>query len=203
VNVVMIARAPEPGRCKTRMIPLLGPQGAADLQAALTRFTLAQLPLGARVATSGDGVDTQGRPSFAQEGAHLGERLLHAVRTVGFPACVVGTDLPSLRNEDFAAAGHLLAQRGVDVVFGPAADGGWWLGAFETDAAATAALSIDPALWGGPQVLRACTAAAQDAGHGVVLLGEPRVDLDEPADAQAALADRTTPREIREALQRD
>jgi uncharacterized protein len=200
VNVVVVARAPVPGECKTRMIPLLGAEGAAALQAALTRYTLAQLPVGARVATSGEGVDAQGRPAFPQEGEHLGERLLHALRTVGFPACVVGTDLPSLRNEDFAAADHLLAMRGVDVVLGPATDGGWWLGAFDSERAAVATLGIDPALWGGPKVLRACVGAAEAAGFGAVLLGEPRLDLDEPDDARAALADRSTPPEVRQVL---
>lgn len=202
VNVVAMARAPVPGECKTRLIPLLGAPGAAELQAALTRVTLSQLPTGARIATSGDGVETQGRPSFAQEGGHLGERLLHAVTTVGFPACVVGTDLPDLRASDFAAAAHLLTAPGVDVALGPALDGGWWLGAFEHRRAAEATLSIDPGLWGGDRVLRACVDAAQSAGLGVVLLDDPRRDLDEPADARAAVADPRTPEAVREVLTR-
>lgn len=202
MNVVVVARAPVAGQCKTRMIPLLGARGAAELQAALTRVTLAQLPTGARVATSGDGVEAQGRPTFAQEGEHLGARLLHAVRTVGFPACVVGTDLPGLRNSDFAAAEHLLATPGVDVVFGPATDGGWWLGAFENDRAAAAALGIEPTLWGGPGVLRACVEAAEAVGGSCVLLDDARPDLDEPGDARAALDDPATPTEIRDVLSR-
>ena len=34
---IVIAKAPRPGLCKTRLEPLLGAQGCADLQAALIR----------------------------------------------------------------------------------------------------------------------------------------------------------------------
>ena len=40
VRIVVFARAPVPGRAKTRLIPALGPEGAARLQAALLEDTL-------------------------------------------------------------------------------------------------------------------------------------------------------------------
>src|SRR5664279_2230898 len=39
-RVIVFARFPEPGQVKTRLIPALGPDGAAQLQATLTRRTL-------------------------------------------------------------------------------------------------------------------------------------------------------------------
>ena len=42
-DVLLFTRIPEPGRTKTRMIPALGEQGAADLQRDMTRFVLRRL----------------------------------------------------------------------------------------------------------------------------------------------------------------
>ena len=40
MRVVVLARWPEPGRCKTLMIPALGPEGAADLHKRLAEMTI-------------------------------------------------------------------------------------------------------------------------------------------------------------------
>ena len=42
-RVLIFAKAPEPGRVKTRLIPALGPQAAADLQARLLADTVDRL----------------------------------------------------------------------------------------------------------------------------------------------------------------
>src|SRR5262245_4952635 len=39
-RLIVFARYPEPGRAKTRLIPALGPQRAADVQRDMTRHTL-------------------------------------------------------------------------------------------------------------------------------------------------------------------
>ncbi|WP_205699317.1 TIGR04282 family arsenosugar biosynthesis glycosyltransferase [Conexibacter sp. SYSU D00693] len=192
MRVVVMARQPVPGACKTRLEPLLGPDGCAALQAELVRHTVACCPRGRTlVATSGGdlaGLLPPGTPTVAQEGAHLGERIAHAVGVAGTPATVIGTDLPSLRPADLAAAEAAL--EGHDVVFGPADDGGWWVCALR--APAPEVFAIAPALWGGEEVLDACVAAARAAGRRVAFIDE-RTDLDTPADAARVLEDPATP----------
>lgn len=197
-----MARHPTPGRCKTRLQPLLGPDGCACLQAELIRHTLACCPAERTTVAVGDGdldgLLPPGMRAVAQEGAHLGERLAHAVAATGTPATVIGTDLPSLRAADLEAAADALA--GHDVVFGPAGDGGWWLCALR--APAPEVFAIDPALWGGDRVLEACVAAARGAGRRVAFLDE-RADLDTPQDATRLLEDATTPPAIAALLRAD
>ncbi|HYF26805.1 MAG TPA: TIGR04282 family arsenosugar biosynthesis glycosyltransferase [Baekduia sp.] len=195
-RVVVMARAPVPGRCKTRLEPLLGPDGCAALQRELVRHTLACCPPGRTVVAEADGrlgdLVPATATTFAQEGPHLGARLAHAVATAGAPVLVIGTDLPSLRPDDLAHAEAALDGR--DVVFGPADDGGWWLCALR--APAPEVFTIDPRLWGGPAVLDACLAAARAAGRRVGLVGEPRQDLDTPQDAARAVRDPATAPEV-------
>jgi len=186
-STLVMARAPVPGRCKTRLQPLLGPAGCARLQAQLIAHTLSACPPGTSVACDGL-VDAGDHTSFDQQGAHLGERLSHAVDRVGAPVLVVGTDLPSLTRDDLRAADRALDD--ADVVFGPAADGGYWLIGLRQ--AAPELFAIDPALWGGPGVLAASLARADAAGLRSALLDERR-DLDTPADARALRAEPRTP----------
>ena len=40
-HLLVLTRFPSPGRAKTRFIPLLGPDGAADLSRRLTEYTVA------------------------------------------------------------------------------------------------------------------------------------------------------------------
>ena len=56
----------------------------------------------------------------------LGERMRRALAACPpGPAILVGSDIPAMRAADIAAAFRLLGR--CDVVFGPAADGGFWL----------------------------------------------------------------------------
>ena len=62
----------------------------------------------------------------AQGHGDLGTRMQRALRLCpAGPAILVGSDLPELRAVHIAAAFRLLG--GHDLVFGPAADGGFWL----------------------------------------------------------------------------
>ena len=138
-QVAVFAKAPVPGEVKTRLMPLLGAQDAAELHAALVRRALAT----ARDAGVGPVslwcMPETGHPFFAacaaefgvslhqQRGGHLGERMARAFHHLlaSGPALLVGSDCPSLRADDLRAAANSLVTH--DAVVQPAEDGGYVL----------------------------------------------------------------------------
>jgi rSAM/selenodomain-associated transferase 1 len=205
-KLLIMAKAPRPGRVKTRLAPLLGEAGCARLQAGLIRHTASIACQVAPQATylAFDPPDAQGEIArlvpaevgmFPQHGADLGARLAAATEAVlarrAGPLVVIGTDVPTLTAARLArAVGEL---DNCDAVFGPALDGGYYLVALREPAPAL--FAIDPALWGGESVLAASLAAAGLAGLTVGLL-PPLRDLDTPADAATLLATPSLPADI-------
>lgn len=143
-SVLVFAREPRAGRVKTRLIPLLGPAGAARLHTRLVRRALAT----ARAARLGR-VERWGLRR--QRGADLGARMLHAFRQGLRRAervILIGADCPVLAARDLRRAARWLAG-GADAVFAPAEDGGYALIALRR---------VSPRLfedipWGGAQVM--------------------------------------------------
>ncbi len=133
--VAVFARTPVAGQTKTRLIPRLGPEGAAQLQAqlidkALTR-ALSLTPQHTHLWLTGAAVPTrwpQGVTVHAQHGADLGERMTHAFSTL-LPqyaaVLLIGTDCPAQTPDDLRQAAQAL--RTHDVVLQPAQDGGYVL----------------------------------------------------------------------------
>lgn len=199
-SVLIMARAPRAGTVKTRLQPLLGPQGCARLQAGLIDRTLRlaeQAAPGRCWLAVDEPSDVPGTARvLRQRGGDLGARMHDAVAQVcrerPGPVLVVGTDVPTLDAGHLRAAARMLAGD-VDLAFGPALDGGYYLIGLRRPCAAV--FAIDPALWGGPDVLAASLAAAGAVGLRAGLL-EPLRDLDTPEDAQALLADAALPEEL-------
>lgn len=141
--IAIFARAPEPGKAKTRLAPLLGPEGAAAFQAALIADALRKVELMRGLArycffSSSGGFALAAcrkagarRNSFTlmpQEGANLGKRLERAFRQLvrHHPrAVVMGTDSPALSPRVLRQA--LQELRWCDAVLGPCPDGGYYL----------------------------------------------------------------------------
>ena len=133
----VFARAPIEGQAKTRLIPRLGPRGAAQFQAALLSDTLRKLrPLSPRLSrylfiSGGDSslFPAEENVTFVrQRGAGLGARLAHAFRKLlgrHAAAVIVGTDSPLLSARLFRQAFREL--RACDAVLGPCPDGGYYL----------------------------------------------------------------------------
>ena len=117
--IIVFARAPVPGRAKTRLIPRLGAWGAARLQARLIRHAVAT----ARAARCGP---VELHRSERQRGKDLGERMHRALARARRPAIIIGTDCPELRPADLRRALRLL-QAGYRAVLAPAEDGGYAL----------------------------------------------------------------------------
>jgi rSAM/selenodomain-associated transferase 1 len=162
VVTLVFARAPVPGRAKTRLAPRLGAWGAARLQERLT-WRAVRAALRARCGA----VELHGTPRArhaafrrmsralgvplkGQHGSDLGERMHRALAQAlrrHRSAILIGTDCPSLGAREIARAARLLAG-GCDVVLAPAEDGGYGL---------IGARRVSPALferieWGGAQV---------------------------------------------------
>ena len=129
-TVIVIAKAPEPGRCKTRLTPPCTPEQAALLAAAALQDTL-EAVAGSRacrrvVALDGDVGDwlPSGFEVVAQRGRGLDERLAAAFMDVAEPALLVGMDTPQLTpallNDSLDTLGR------TDAVLGHTVDGGFW-----------------------------------------------------------------------------
>lgn len=128
--LLVIAKSPQPGRCKTRLCPPCTPAQAATLAAAALQDTLDVVDAveGARKILILDGAaDPWRRPGWQiipQRGDGLAERLANAFADVDEPALLVGMDTPQLTPELLRDGQHALEDH--DAVLGPAHDGGYW-----------------------------------------------------------------------------
>jgi len=142
-RALVVAKAPVPGKVKTRLGAHVGDDVAAELAAAALLDTIAACAaaFGDRCHLALAGRLDDGRRShairaaleswhvFRQEGSSLGERLAHAHRTVmqveSAPVVQVGMDTPQLTPAQLSEAADRV--RPGAGVLGPAHDGGWWL----------------------------------------------------------------------------
>lgn len=141
VTLGMMARAPTPGRCKTRLAAAIGDAAAARLYAAMIVDSIESYSrVGASrnvvmAAPEFDGVrvlSDLAPPNWEvipQEGTGLGERLANAFRALkvdGSPVLLMDSDSPTLPVEPVTAA--LARLNGASrVLLGPTDDGGYYL----------------------------------------------------------------------------
>jgi len=131
IQVLVMAKAPVPGRVKTRLCPPCTPEVAAAIADAALADTLATVGRVAVVRRTlvldGSYPVPPGWSSVPQRGAGLGERLAHAFADTslpGVPALLIGMDTPQLTESLVQQAAEALAD--ARAVLGPARDGGWW-----------------------------------------------------------------------------
>jgi rSAM/selenodomain-associated transferase 1 len=191
--LAVIAKEPVAGLAKTRLVPALGDTGAARAAAAMLADTLAAVrasgadpwlcftPTGARERLR------RLAPGFgllAQAAGGLGDRLAACLADLlGAGAervAIVGADTPHVPQASYRRAFALLHE--VDVVLGPALDGGYYL---------VAAKAARPELFvgipmGTEVVLTETLARAARGGLAVALL-PPLRDLDRVEDLAAAM----------------
>lgn len=140
-RVQVFAKAPEPGRVKTRLVPVLGEEGAADLYRQFVEHSLASAcaaSLGpvelwctpdAGNAFLVDCARRHGAQLREQGAGDLGERMrrsLDAATAGGGHGLLIGSDIPAMSPEYLRDAADRLSA-GNDAVFGPAEDGGYVL----------------------------------------------------------------------------
>ncbi len=189
---LLFTRFPEAGRVKTRLIPRLGPAGAARLQQRLTEHAAAQVAalapaIGREVwYAGGDGQQMRAwlGPGFSyhqQAEGGLGTRLFTALASARLRGAermvLVGADCPALASRDIEQAFRLLEGHGL--VLGPARDGGYYLIGLVAPAVRKELFANIP--WGSHRVLAATLAAAAALDIRARLL-EEKTDIDRPAD---------------------
>ena len=191
--VIVLTKAPVPGRVKTRLMPQLGAQGAARLHEALVEATLDQavqsgLPVG--VSLAGDlagafaaGLRRRGLPVEAQASGDLGDRLRHALRGPG-RRIALGTDCPIFDPAWLREAAALEAP----VAFGPSEDGGYWTVAVAPPQDAV----FTDVPWSTEQTLAVSLERARAAGLTPAML-PVCFDVDEAHDLQRLLEDPRCP----------
>ncbi len=140
-RLLVLSKAPDPGLVKTRLIPVIGAAGAAELYEDLLCSSL-------ETAVNSDLCPvhlwcspTMEHPFFQQcrqrydvelheqSQGDLGRRMSHALEfssRYSQPLVLIGADCPALSVEDLDEAFTLLGQ-GTEVVLGPAEDGGYYL----------------------------------------------------------------------------
>jgi rSAM/selenodomain-associated transferase 1 len=129
--LLVIAKAPVPGRVKTRLTPPFTPDQAAALARAALTDTLAAAAAARGAARRVIVLDGDPGPwlppgfeVIAQRGAGLEERLAAAFEDVGEPAFLVGMDTPQVTPQLLDKGLRAVARGGT--AFGAALDGGWW-----------------------------------------------------------------------------
>ncbi len=197
--IIVFAKAPVPGRVKTRLVGSITPEQAAALHTAFVADTLENLAECGEVELHTD-IPTDSWleaavPRAPQAAGDLGARMFHALRSAlreGRPqAIVAGSDSPAL------PAGHigLLLESNADVALGPTEDGGYY---------AIACRRVDPRMfdgveWSGPRALAQTVEAAARCGLSVAI-GEMWYDVDEPRDLDRLAGEARLPRHTAAAL---
>lgn len=191
-RLIVFARYPVPGETKTRLIDHLSEEGAAALQDAMTRHTLAQVAgfVGARCTeaeirfTGGERAEMAEKYGhrwiFAPQGdGDLGQRLRRAIQDAldagAVRVVVIGTDCPAITPSCLASAFDALDEH--DLVVGPAVDGGFYLLGLRRPCSAL----FDDIPWGTNVVLSKVLAVAERSKLSTRLLA-PLQDVDRPED---------------------
>jgi rSAM/selenodomain-associated transferase 1 len=219
--IAVMAKAPQPGRSKTRLIPPLLPEQAAALSAAFLRdvteniaLVSRDLPIHGFAAYAPRGLEARfdghladhtgliladGSADMPPGVQGFGRCLLHAIRTLLAQnygaACVLNSDSPNLPTGLLARAAYLLALPGDRAVLGPAEDGGYYLLGLK---AAHAHLFEDIA-WSTDTVARDTVLRAEAIGLPVVTL-PTWYDVDDAASLARLAEDFLEPLSARDRL---
>ncbi len=197
--VGILTRAPAPGRTKTRLARTIGDAATVALATAMLRDTVEAIAAGpwrtvvfVEPAGAVDAVRalTGHADVLPQAPGDIGARMRAAAAALlaagAGPVTLVGSDIPALgASQVERALGALGARPAADVVFGPAADGGYYLVGLRRLRDDREATLFDPSIpWGGPDVLARSEAAAAAAG-----LRSARVETLRDIDTAADLED--------------
>jgi rSAM/selenodomain-associated transferase 1 len=191
-RVIQFTRYPEPGSVKTRLIPALGPDGAADFHRQLSDHTLEEVchlaseeEVNSEIRYTGGDREKMRKwlarsVSIRSQGlGDLGVRMARAFHDSfqeGVERVIlVGSDCPGLTRDVMSRALSLLNR--TDVVIGPARDGGYYLIGLRRDAPDL----FRDISWGTEDVLEQTMSRIEQLGLSKTLL-EELDDIDRPED---------------------
>lgn len=191
-KLIVFTRYPEPGKAKTRLIPVLGKTGAANLHRLMAQKAIARaLSLQNSRRLSVEIHHASGSQQQMQD--WLGTNIIYqdqidgdlgAKMTAAFQqsfnsgvdkAVIIGTDCPALKVEIMAQAFDKLSQH--DLVLGPATDGGYYLIGLRRSIPEL----FSPIKWGTSEVFASTQAIAQNLGLNIGYL-PTLADVDLPED---------------------
>ncbi|HDY88658.1 MAG TPA: DUF2064 domain-containing protein, partial [bacterium] len=196
-RLIVFTRYPQSGQTKTRLIPKLGPDGAAELQRKMgihTMFTVRRFihrhPLSMEVQFEGGskdvmrtwlGSDISYHPQYTGD---LGNRMARAFRAAFHDGMkhvvIVGTDSPGLTESHLQESFDNLKHS--NLVVGPARDGGYYLIGLGRKSSKRAIKDLFTAIpWGTNDVLNKTMNIAKNSKLSYSLL-EPLDDIDKPED---------------------
>jgi hypothetical protein len=196
-RLILFTRYPEPGTTKTRMIPELGAEGAAELQRQMTRHIVSRVteftglhPTPLEVCFEGGNNNLMqawlgaGFDYSSQAKGDIGLRMRRALEERFGDGCetvvIIGSDIPDITGDIIGEAFEGLKKH--DLVLGPAGDGGYYLIGMQK----TAFIQANPRLfneihWGTDEVLSQTLAVAEKLGLSYTLL-DTLDDVDRPED---------------------
>jgi rSAM/selenodomain-associated transferase 2/rSAM/selenodomain-associated transferase 1 len=196
-RLIVFTRYPAPGRTKTRLIPHLGAEGAADLQRRMTEYILSQIrnlnttrPVSIEIRYEGGnqqlmedwlGSDYIYSPQSTGDLDRRMGRAFEAAFISGIAAAVIiGSDVPGISLEILHQAFNSLQNE--DLVLGPANDGGYYLIGLKQSTFNRALPQLMTNIsWGSQSVLDQTVKIAERMGLKYTVL-EKLADVDRPED---------------------
>jgi len=141
-RVIVMTRYPEPGKCKSRLVPTVGKNGACQVQTLMTEHLVSQLKgdfdLEVRYTKANEeklfkwlskAISNDRFFYSVQPGGKLGTRISTCFEDAFKQGCdkvvICGADIPGINNDIVNEAFQKLDR--ADCVLGPAADGGYYL----------------------------------------------------------------------------
>lgn len=195
--LIIFAKEPRPEHVKTRLIPPLSPEAAAQLYHSFLLDILEEMGRvpNVRLALAFSPPEAQGffqtlaprgMDLFPQEGRDLGERMARACArgfAAGFsPVLLRGSDTPDLPAAVVSEALEVLAAGHSQLALGPATDGGYYL----VGLTKPQPLLFKGPVWSSNTVLSSTLETALQQGLAVHLL-PAWADIDTSADLSAFL----------------
>ena len=192
--VILFCRYPVPGRVKTRLIPALGPVGAANLHLELTEtifktLSKARAQMGFDIQIRFDGGSSKKMSQwlgpehvYEEQGeGDLGKRMYWAFCDAfrkGYKRVIlIGSDIPDVKPGHVREAFHALEDK--DLILAPSMDGGYWLVGLKRPVDI-----FQIGKWGSQNVLE--HTMAQTRAHGLsVQQIEPLSDIDTIEDLRS------------------
>lgn len=204
VELLVMAKAPVPGRAKTRLAAGVGTALAAELAACALLDTIEvcsrTFPGRCHLALDGSLADAARRAELsaalegwhvaAQQGHTFGERLAHGHRAVGRKTggmtLQIGMDTPQVTAEHLTRAASAV-EESARAVLGPAADGGWWLLGLADPRVARVLVDVPMSRANTGARTQGALRRASGSGGAVAVVDELN-DVDDTDDAEAVAA---------------